>query len=314
MGEMDGSGKGQSLLDRLDAAWQRRAALHEARDLDVYRLVHGHGDGLPGLNIDRLGTCAVVWMHGDQPYDLNEVVAWLEARMAPAAVLHKGPGVPRGGVCVKGVLPAEELVVDEFGLRFALEPLAAQNMGLFLDARPARQWLRAHSEGRLVLNTFAYTGSLGVAARAGGARGCVQVDLQRAQLVRARRNHELNGQVVDDRDLMRADCLRWLRRSKRRIDALVLDPPPRLPGNRSGDPQAWRSLVRHGAALLEPGGWILGLLNRRGLTRAHWEARVLEAAEDVGVTLEVFWRGQSGLDFAEDDPEAILRMTAFRAV
>ena len=111
---------------------------------------------------------------------------------------------------------------------------------------------------------------------------------------------------------MKADCLRWLRRSKRQVGGLILDPPPRLPGRRSGDPQAWNSLFRHGAPLLEKGGWLLGLLNRRGLTRLDWENSVVRTADEVGVVLEPFWRGQSGEDFWEPDAESRLRATAFR--
>ena len=114
-------------------------------------------------------------------YDLATVTRWLNERFSPMAVIHKGRALGRsGGAVLSGVLRDPEWLVEEQGLTFALEPLAAQNLGLFLDARPVRRWLMDHSQGRLVLNTFAYTGSLGVAACRRRA-GCVQVDLQAAQ-------------------------------------------------------------------------------------------------------------------------------------
>ena len=305
----------ETLVARLEAAWQRRAALHDQPQTNLYRLVHGFGDDLPGLNIDSAGDLAVIWEQRQDAYDLTVVATWLQQRLSPSAILHKGPrfrGQGGGGVVLHGEITAGEHQVSEAGLRFAIEPLAAQNLGIFIDARPARAWLLDNSAGRIVLNTFAYTGSLGVAALAGWARSCVQVDLQRAQLQRARRNHELNGQAIDDRDLMKADCLRWLRRSKRQVGGLILDPPPRLPGRRQGDPQAWHTLVRHGSVLLESGGWLLGLLNRRGLDQATWESKVIASAAQVDVRLEPFWRGESGDDFWEPDRENRLRMTAFR--
>jgi len=303
----------ETLIERLQAAGDRREGLAQTEATTLYRLIHGYGDQLPGLNIDWAAGLAVIWEMKTQIYDLDLIVSWLRDRYDPEVIIHKGHAFGQsGGVVLHGVLDQPIWRVTEQGLHFAIEPLAAQNLGIFIDARPVRTWLQKHSEGRLVLNTFAYTGSLGVAARAGGARGCIQVDLQAAQLERARRNHEINNQPVDDRDLMKADCLRWLRRRKGRVDGIVLDPPPRLPGRRKGDPQAWTNLVRSAAVLLEPGGWLLGMLNRRGLPRAQWEARVLEAAQQVGVQLEPYWQATSGDDFWEDNPEARLRVTAFR--
>jgi len=305
----------ETLIQRLNDAGDRRAGLAEREATDLYRLVHGHGDQLPGLNIDWAAGMAVIWEMRTDQYDLAVIIDWLNARYAPDSIVHKGVRFGQsGGQLLRGQVADEGHVVTEAGLRFLLEPLSAQNLGIFIDARPVRQWLREHSHDRTVLNTFAYTGSLGVAARAGGAKGCVQVDLQAAQLERARRNHQLNDQRIDDRDIMKADCLRWLRRSRRQVGGIILDPPPRLPGQRKGDPQAWTPLVRHAAVLLEPQGWILALLNRRGVPRALWEERVIEAAAHAEVRIEPFWRGTSGDDFWELDPEARLRVTAFRRV
>ena len=305
----------ETLIERLQAAGDRREGLAIKEETNLYRLVHGYGDQLPGLNIDWAAGLAVIWEMKTQVYDLDLIVEWLNRRYAPQAVIRKGLAFGQsGGVLVHGELERPVWKVCEQGLHFAIEPLAAQNLGIFIDARPVRSWLRQHSQGRLVLNTFAYTGSLGVAARAGGARGCVQVDLQGAQLERARRNHELNDQVVDDRDLMKADCLRWLRRRKGQVGGIILDPPPRLPGRRKGDPQAWTNLVRSSAALLEPDGWLLGMLNRRGFSREEWETRVLEAATKVGVQLEPTYRTTSGDDFWEENIDSRLRVTVFRRV
>ena len=305
----------ETLWQRLEAAADRRIDLPQREATNVYRLVHGFGDQLPGMNLDWANGLAVVWEMQPGRYDLATVTRWLNERFSPMAVIHKGRALGRsGGAVLSGVLRDPEWLVEEQGLTFALEPLAAQNLGLFLDARPVRRWLMDHSQGRLVLNTFAYTGSLGVAARAGGAQGCIQVDLQAAQLERARRNHALNGQRIDDRDLMKADVLRWLRKRRRLAGGIILDPPPRLPGKRRKDPQAWNLLVSSAAPLLEPGGWLLALLNRRGVDQAQWEAQVIETASAQGVEFVPFWRATSGDDFHEPNQDARLRVSAFRRV
>jgi 23S rRNA (cytosine1962-C5)-methyltransferase len=312
MAEQYQAGKLEAVLD---VAWARRAALHSDPQTDCYRLLHGHGEAAAGLVIERFASCVVIQQSGAADYPLAVIVAWLRARLDPAVIIHKGARF-RGaktpwGACLHGhMVAAEEVLVREAGLRFAVQPLAAQNTGLFLDARPVRAWLQEHAGGGIWLNTFAYTGSLGVAARAGGARGCVQVDLQRAQLARAARNHQLNGQQTDARDLLRADCLRLFRRSKRQLAGIILDPPPRLPGRRGADPQAWDELIAGAAPLLQPGGIVLCLLNRRGHRRAAWEAGLIATAQSAGVRLAIHWRGESGIDFVEADSDDKLRITA----
>jgi len=294
------------------AAAERRAPWHDDPRQTAYRLFHGYSEGFPGLCVDRLGDALVVTCRPEHEVAVAEALEPLTARLATRLVVAKPPRGRGEARALRGdALPVLD-VVDN-GLRFRVEPLAPRNEGLYLDARPARAWLLGHSRGRRVLNLFAYTGSLGAAAAAGGARSVLQVELQKRALQRAKQNLVLNGLHADDRDLIREDLYKFLRRQAKRgaaFDGIVLDPPPLVPGRGARRPtgQDFATLAPLAAPLLSPGGWLLCLFHRRERSWADSETEVHRASP---VPLEVLWRGTSGDDFPEHDVESKLRFTAF---
>ncbi len=302
----------RELADSIRAAWHARDALHAQPDLDAYRVFHGFSEGFGGLEIDRYGAAAVIRYPATAEPLLDEIIATLRGLHDFRAIAIK----PRHGDARLAFGTIESSVeVIEAGLRYRVRPLARGNPGLFLDARPAREWIRKHCQGRRLLNWFAFTGSLGVAARAGGALGVTHVDSVRAALERCRANHLLNGQAVDDRDLVRINVYQHMRRAsakRKRFGAIIVDPPPligiatktdRTPGGRGV-----RTLAPMAAKMLEPAGWMMCFLHHTEATQESFEQQVLRDAE---VPLEVLWRGASGSDFPEQEASRKLRLTAF---
>ena len=148
----------------LRAAWEGRQELRSDPSQTAYRLFHGYGEGCPGLSIDRLGEALIVTHVPELEPHLARVLEALEPLGLPRYVvskLRRGRAEPR--LLLGEALPQELEVLDS-GLRFAVEPTARRNPGLYLDARPARRWLLENSRERRVLNLFAFTVSLGVAA------------------------------------------------------------------------------------------------------------------------------------------------------
>ncbi len=293
--------------------------LHEDPTTDAYRIFHGFAEGCPGLNIERFADCAVIFLHDvELASRLDEVLDVLSELFAPRLVILKErhlEGRRANGQVLSGGEPLDApLEVREHGLRFLIDPLRTPNLGLFLDARPARAWIRAHAKGLRVLNLFAYTGSLGIAAAAGGAIGVTHVDTQERSLRCAQENHRLNGLPIDDRDLIPGDVYFHLPRAARggrSFGGIILDPPPKVPerGRHKTEGQDWVKLASLCGPLLMPEGWLLCFLHRASGSWSDCEAEICEAA---GVPLEVIWRGTSGEDFPERNLEAKLRLSAFR--
>ncbi len=132
----------------------------------------------------------------------------------------------RRGVFLAGNRPVQE--ISEFGVRYALDILLNQDAGFYLDTRYLRKWLSESMSGKTVLNTFAYTGSLGVAAMAGGARRVLQSDLNKRFLDLAKISYCLNGFPIENSDFQAGDFFKMMARYKKenqRFDCVILDPP-----------------------------------------------------------------------------------------
>ena len=314
-----------SLQDSIRRAWEARATLHSEADRadplqNSYRLFHGFHDGLRGLNIDRLGDTCLVSIKKPLTDHLPAIQEGIEACHDFERIVvrvqrpHNYNPRPLSVTALAGTLPDAPVEVRDNGLRYLMDVAAEANPGLFLDARPVRAWLLENSAGRRVLNLFAFTGSLGIAAAAGGAKSVTHVDSNPAALAVARQNHALNQLDIEDRDCLRGDLYYHLPRaakSGRTFDGIILDPPPQRPRSKHRKPrgQDYPKLARLTTTLLAPGAWLLCFFHRYERTRHTYEEQVLSNA---ACELEVVWRGTSGEDFPEKDPDQKLRLTAFR--
>ena len=248
----------------IDGAIDARSALVDEAHESAFRLLNGHLEGDPRYVVDVYGRTAVVFHHATPLEDDDELSAILTVvrdrlPWVRAAIVKEregatddarrgrvfweeggdGDGVDQGvdrGIAGGGAGSGSEAGSDsrvdtsirEHGVRYAIDLLMNQDAGFYLDTRMLRRWLLDHSEGKRVLNTFAYTGSLGVAARAGGAARVLHTDLNRRFLEVAKASYALNGFSVEKRDFHAQDffsLVRGLKLRGERFDTVILDPP-----------------------------------------------------------------------------------------
>jgi 23S rRNA (cytosine1962-C5)-methyltransferase len=123
----------------------------------------------------------------------------------------------------------ERLIVREGDLRFWVNLDDYLDTGLFADHRLTRSWVREESEGRHVLNLYAYTGAFSIHAAKGGAASTTTVDMSENYLDWAWDNFKLNElDDLDKHSAVAAETRHFLRdaaREGRRWDIIVLDPP-----------------------------------------------------------------------------------------
>ena len=244
----------------LDTALARRAELLARPDTDAVRLLHGRADGAPGVTVDRLGPALLIERHV-QGAAAEPLVGALASRFGVDTPIFlkerwSREREPRAGRQVFGPELDPDIEVREDGLRYRVRLAHEEHVGLFLDAREARRVVRAQAAGRRVLNLFAYTCSLGVAAAAGGARSTTNVDAMRSALALGQENYGRNGLPSDSRSFLRNDVFQHLARAVRgrgRYDLVILDPPPPRPAPRrrplrSPRGPAWPAPARRGAA------------------------------------------------------------------
>jgi 23S rRNA (cytosine1962-C5)-methyltransferase len=254
-----------------DALARRLSRLPEATT--CYRWIGGE---LPGVTVDRFGPVAVlsVYLEGTDEQALAEALAATpgiesvyvkrrprEARkLANEAAEQLAPPLPLIGA------PVDSLVVTELGARFEIRPGNGLSVGLYLDARDARGWVRAHAGGRSVLNTFSYTCGFGVAARLGGATRVVNVDASRKVLDWGEQNSAHNGLSVERRDFVSGDTFDWLARFAKkaeRFEMVILDPPgfATTRSSRFTAERDYHRLVAAAREVLAPGGLLLAMCN-----------------------------------------------------
>lgn len=121
----------------------------------------------------------------------------------------------------------QEFIIHENGLKFIVNLGDYLDTGLFLDHRDTRQLVREQSDGKRVLNLFAYTGSFSVYAAAGNAEEVVTVDLSKTYLDWAERNMKLNGfENIANYKFHQADIKKYLRGMPAGYyDLIIMDPP-----------------------------------------------------------------------------------------
>mgnify|MGYP002638897068 FL=1 len=209
-----------------------------SKDLATRRVFHGRGQLYPGLEhicIDWFEPVVLVTAYSEiaDPAGLLEaILAADHTKKVESVVLQKRYEKGAPAELLRGE-KLRETVVNEEGLLFEVHPGAQQNAGLFLDMYPLRQWLRVHSEGKNVLNLFAYTCSLSVAAMAGGASGVTNVDMSKTSIKWGEKNHQLNAQDLRKVKSIPHNLFKSWGRIKQfgRYDLLIIDPPTRQRGS-----------------------------------------------------------------------------------
>ena len=221
-------------VERLSEAYQVRCALDLVRpDNDIYRLVHGEGDQLPGLIIDVYGETAVMQAHSVGMHCYRQEIAEALVEACKGAVKHvyyksettlpyKADLHQENGFLVGG---DETNIATENGLQFHIDWLKGQKTGFFIDQRENRKLLEAYSKGKSVLNMFCYTGGFSVYAMRGEAKLVHSVDSSAKAIDLTRANAELNFPGDKRHEAFAEDAFKFLEQAGSNYDLIILDPP-----------------------------------------------------------------------------------------
>lgn len=219
----------QTIERALDA---RAGGLEGPRDAAL-RLFDGYREGWPGLVLDLYARTLVVHDRADTPETAERAAAVVASRVpgVRAAIRKARRGrdpAARNGLPLAGFDGAPDREIVEHGVRYAIDLTLNRDASFYVDMRGLRLLLKTRLAGARVLNAFAYTGSLGVAARAAPAAEVIHLDRTRRFLDVARASYALNGFPVRRRDFRARDFfveVASLRREGALFDAVLVDPP-----------------------------------------------------------------------------------------
>lgn len=222
-----------SLLPLLTNAIASHQTLSGSRHEEAFRLFNGFYEGCPSLVLDVYGRTLVIHDYSTTPNPefIGKVVEhirtslnWLETGILKTR--NEKSQQEKRGVQIFGSTP--ERKIREHGVWYALDLTMNRDASFYLDTKNLRKWLLENSQGKTVLNTFAYTGSLGVAAQAGGASRVIQTDLSKPFLNLAKDSYSLNGFPIRKQDFLAQDffpVVAGFKANKQTFDNVIIDPP-----------------------------------------------------------------------------------------
>ncbi|MCH5181496.1 MAG: class I SAM-dependent rRNA methyltransferase [Prevotellaceae bacterium] len=279
---------------RLAEAWRLREALglSNRADNDIYRLVHGEGDRLPGLVVDVYGCTAVMQAHSVGMHRCREAICRAivdtsggkirnvyyksETTLPYKAELGQENGFILGG--------AAENVAAENGLRFHIDWLKGQKTGFFVDQRENRSLLEHYARGRRVLNMFCYTGGFSVYALRGGAKLVRSVDSSGKAIELTKANVALNFPDETRHEAVECDAFKYLVEMGGDYDLIVLDPPA-FAKHKDALRNALKGYTRLNAkafAKIRPGGILFTFSCSQAVNKDQFRLAVFTAAAMSG--------------------------------
>ncbi len=236
-------------------------------------MFNGFLEGCPDLAVDVYGRTLVLHNYAENPEEglavvrqaqefLQSRLPWLQAGIVK--IRNSPSRQEKTGRLLFGEKPDRKVL--EQGVWYALDLCLNRDASLYLDTRNLRMWAKQNLRDKTVLNTFAYTGSLGVAAQAGGARGVVQMDLNRQFLNLAKSSYLLNGFPIHKEDFLAGDFWALVSRLKRanvRFDCILVDPPffSATPKGRLDLNTDSARLINKVRPLITDGGWLVSVNN-----------------------------------------------------
>ena len=300
-------------LQRLQAAYDLRKSLGLIRpDNNAFRLVHGEGDGLPGLIIDVYDGTAVMQAHTQGIHYIREALAEDLMRVAGADIRnvyyksettlsYKSEARQTAEDGVNGYLIIEGKKVEnreegkaleasisdvaiENGLKFHVDWLKGQKTGFFVDQRENRALVEKFSKGRKVLNMFCYTGGFSFYAMRGGAELVHSVDVSQQAINLTNNNVNLNYPDDPRHEAFCEDAFHYLDRMGDQYDLIILDPPAFAKHRKvlHNALQGYRRLNAKAFEKIQPGGILFTFSCSQVVTKDDFRCAVFSAAAQSG--------------------------------
>ncbi len=286
-----------SLFPMLESALAYRLPLFDERQPTALRLFNGFTEGYPELVVDLYADTLVIFDYAAAPRPEEiwpGLVTWYHQRIPwlNTALLKvrnsKDEGVRRGRLLMGNRTAGR---VCENSAWYALDLTINQDASLYLDTRLLRNWLREHAAGKDVLNTFAYTGSLGIAAAVGGARSVVQCDLSRRFLELARRSAALNDIPESNHRILVGEFFSHVanfKHSGKLFDIAIADPPFFSTTSRGQVDLVGQSrrVINKLRPLVRDGGWLVSINNALFVPGADYLRDLQDLCKDGYLSLE----------------------------
>jgi 23S rRNA (cytosine1962-C5)-methyltransferase len=268
-------------------------------DNQIFRLIHGEGDGLPSLIIDIYGPHAVVQPHSSGmvrslPAIVNGLKS-LEYDLETIYIKHPDKNTEHLDEFALGT--AEETIALENGVPFKINWVTGQKTGFFIDQRENRKLLGELCAGKTVLNLFAYSGGFSMYALKKQATRVISVDVSQRAVDLCLSNAQ--QQNAEDRHIGAAeDVLEYLRNTEETFDIVIVDPPAYAKSlkKKHSAVQGYKRLNAAAFKKVKKGGFMLTFSCSQVVDRELFYNTITAAGIDAGVEARVLGHLSQGPD------------------
>lgn len=275
---------------------RRSLALTDNAETNVYRLVHGEGDLVPGLIVDYYNCTAVIQAHhiGIHAHR-NEIALAIKNTYGDslagvydksAETLPKNLGITSNEWIIGE--PKTDLV-QEYGATYKIDWEKGQKTGFFIDQRENRKLLASYSSGKKVLNTFCYSGGFSVLALLEGAKEVHSVDISPKAIELTEENISLNPKIKGKHESKVADVVKYIREIGDDYDIIVLDPPAFAKNikARHNAVQAYKRLNAEAFKKIKPGGILFTFSCSQVVDKSLFAHTITAAALESGRKIKI---------------------------
>jgi 23S rRNA (cytosine1962-C5)-methyltransferase len=272
----------------------------DPRHESAFRLFNGFLEGCPELAVDLYADTLVLDNHANPPGNRYLLTAeaqafyldqmpWIKTVVVKTRASNSKTTAGQCGAITYGGPPSRK--IREHGVWYALDLLLHQDATFYPDTRLLRRWAIDHLAGKRVLNTFAYTGSLGAAALAGGAQQVIQLDRNKNYLNLAKTSYTLNGFAIRRDEFLATDFfpkINTLKRTGTLFNCVFFDPPFFSITNKGKVDLVtqYTRLINKVRPLVADGGWLVAVNNALFVSGADYMGMLEELCADGYLAIE----------------------------
>lgn len=285
----------QFFEEKIANAYAVRQALNLFRDDNsICRLIHGEGDGLPGLIVDYYNKVAVIQCHSIGMYKHVESISKAIAKVLGEqviAIYSKSSDTLPDRVDVEDRYVFGECstphVALENGVKLNIDWITGQKTGFFIDQRENRSLLGRYAKGKTILNTFCYSGGFSLLALENGAKEVHSLDSSKKAIDLTDANITLNG--FSNHKSIVADAMEYMKELGESYDIIVLDPPAfaKHRDKRHKAIQGYKRLNAHAIRQIKPGGIIFTFSCSQVVDKELFTNTVIAAAIEAGRNVRI---------------------------
>ncbi|CAM5222028.1 SAM-dependent methyltransferase OS=Ureibacillus acetophenoni OX=614649 GN=SAMN05877842_102568 PE=4 SV=1 [Ureibacillus acetophenoni] len=303
--------------DKIKSAINLRESFFDDDDTTAFRVFNGDGDGIGGLTIDFFDGFYMLSFYSEGIYSFREfIINALKETVNYRGIYEKKRFNTNGQYVeqddyVEGEKGQFPIIIKENGMNYAVDLNDGAMTGIFLDQRNVRLSLREnYSEGKIVLNTFSYTGAFSVSAALGGAYETTSVDLAKRSLSKTIEQFSVNGIDYEQQQIKVMnvfDYFHYAARHNMKFDVIVLDPPSfaRTKKMNFSTSKDYPELIKNALAITAPKGIIIASTNNASFDMKKFKTFIAKAFKESNRRYKIIEEHQLPEDFVtpEDYPE-----------